>query len=282
VVAYEPRASANYDSLQAVVAKRFSRGFLFHAAYTFSHNIDDSTGVFNGFGDGRGTAGGPANPLNFRDDRGNSSLDRRHLFVANFIGDLPFGKGRRFGGNVSGAMDKVIGGWQVNYILSAGSGQPYTVVTNGPARANVLCADPRQGAAAGSFLNPACFSEPRFTTAACPGGGTTNVGAVAPASVVRNLDGTVDCLGNVGRLILLGNSRRNQFVGPRFSLSNISIFKNWSIKERYKIQFGMEFFNAFNQVNNVVPNNNRSNGGFGRFDNALIPRQIQYRLKVFF
>ncbi len=281
VEAYEPRGSANYDSLQVGVDKRFSQGFLFHGAYTWSHNIDDSTGVFQGLGDGRGSLGGPANPLNLRGDRGNSSLDHRHLFVANLVWDLPIGKGKRMASNAGPGLDKVIGGWQANYIWSAGTGQHYTVVTNGASRANLLCA-PGAVYLSGGLLNPACFSAPTAVTAACPGGGTTNVGAVAPATFVRNLDGTVDCLGNVGSFLLLGNSSRNQFTGPGYFQNDISVFKNWSIRERYRVQFGIELFNAFNKVNHVVPNNNFSNGDFHVFDNAFPPRTIQYRMKVFF
>jgi len=284
-VAYENRSSANYDSLQISVEKRLSAGLVMKNAYTWSHNIDDSTGVFNGLGDGRGTNGGPANPLNFRGDRGNSALDKRHLFSSNLVYDLPFGKGKRFANTASGPVEQIIGGWQFNGIFSAGSGQPYTVVTNGnngSTRANVICADPKSGAPAGSYLNKNCFSDPAPVTMACPGGGTTITGAAGPATLVRKLDGIVDCLANVGSPILLGNSRRNQFFGPAYYSNDLSVFKNWSFRERYRVQFGMEFFNTFNMVNHVVPNNNFDNGDFGVFDNAFPSRQIQYHLKIFF
>ncbi|HEX8087217.1 MAG TPA: TonB-dependent receptor, partial [Blastocatellia bacterium] len=60
--AYENRASANYDSLQTQIRKRLSRNVQGQLSYTWSHNIDDSTGVFGGIGEGRGTRGGPVNP----------------------------------------------------------------------------------------------------------------------------------------------------------------------------------------------------------------------------
>jgi len=274
VQVYENRASSNYDSMQVSVEKRFSHGLVMKSAYTWSHNIDDSTGVFQGLGDGRGTLGGPANPLDLRSDRGNSSLDRRQLFTTNLVYDLPFGKGKRFGGSASTAMDKVIGGWQVNGIWSAGSGQPFTVVANGATRANTTC------------NNISCASAPVAVMQPCdpanPNGPKAPVGAVAPATFVRNLDGTVDCLGNVGTFILLGNSSRNQFRGPSYFTNDLSAFKNWSVRERYRVQFGMEFFNAFNFVNHVVPNNNASNGDFRVFANVYPPRTMQYHLKVFF
>jgi hypothetical protein len=274
-IAYENRASANYNALQASVEKRFSHGVQGRVNYTFSHNIDDSTGVFNGLGESRGTNGGPANPFNLAGERSNSSLDRRHLFIANVIWDLPFGHNQLFGGSASGALDKLIGGWQWNLIESAGSGQPFGILSDsskiGRIRADQTCANPFAGAAFDRYLNAACFA--------------------VPANIVTNL---------AGLPVPVGNTGRNPFVGPSYKTTDFSVFKNTSFKERYKVQFGVEFFNLFNKVNKVVPNtfldnvnNNSCKPGnaqyspgnacpFGRFDSAFPPRQIQYRLKLFF
>ncbi|MBI3485228.1 MAG: TonB-dependent receptor [Acidobacteria bacterium] len=263
VVAYEYRASGNYDALQTRIEKRFAQGFEWRVAYTYSHNIDDSTGAFQGAGDERGDAGGPINPFSFRAERGNSSLDRRHLFSSSFIYDLPFGKGKKWGSSVSTPVDKFIGGWQANLIWSGQSGQPFSVrmdnlgVTGGSTRPDLL---PNCKAVTGDknqYLNVACFA--------------------APTQFVTNL---------AGKQVYFGNSPRNAFTGPGFFRTDFSIFKNTKVGERYRVQFGMEFFNAFNNANVVVPNNNFSNptgfSGLGTFGGALPPRQIQYRLKVFF
>src|SRR5260370_4557693 len=241
--------------------------------YTWSHNIDDSTGVFNGLGESRGTNGGPANPFNLAGEKSNSSLDRRHLFIANVIWDLPFGHNQRYGSSASGGLDKLIGGWQWNIIESAGSGQPFGILSDsgiGRIWADQNCANSSAGAAFDRYLNAACFA--------------------LPANTVTNLAGGV---------IPVGNTGRNPYVGPSYNTTDFSVFKNTSFGERYKVQFGMEFFNLWNKVNKVVPNtfldnvNNNSckpgnaqyspgvNCPFGRFDSALPPRQIQYRLMIF-
>jgi len=286
VIAYEDRSSSNYDGLQLRTDKRFSYGFQLTASYTFSHNIDDSTGVFTGYGESRGTNGGPVNPFDFHLERSNSSLDRRQVFITNGIWDLPIGKGKWIGGGISEGANRIIGGWQTNFILSAGSGQPFGVVADsnvGRGRVNVfLGCDPFKGVPAGAFLNVACFSVPTAVTADCPGGGTTIVGAVGPAGFVRNLSGKVDCLGNVGDPIIFGNSGRNQFTGPNYFRTDFSIFKNTNFGERYKVRFGLEFFNLFNTVDLLVPVNKLGDGNFNRFRTALPPRQIQYQLKIFF
>jgi len=261
VTAYENRASSNYDGLQLKLEKRFAQGFEIRSAYTWSHNIDDSTGVFQGAGDERGSEGGPINPLDLRRERASSSLDRRHVFSTNLIWDLPFGKGKWMASDASGAREKFVGGWQANFIFSAQTGQHFSprldVSSGGSSRPDlVLGCNPRDNLAPGRFLNISCFA--------------------APAQSVINL---------AGKQIFFGNVGRNSFTGPGFFRTDLSFFKNTSFGSdgRYRVQFGIELFNAWNQVHNIVPNNNFSDpSGFGRFDNALAPRTMQYRLKIFF
>ena len=259
---YENTARANYDSLQTQLQKRLSRNVQGQISYTYSRNRDDSTGVFNGLGEGRGSRGGPQNPFDLAAEYGVSSLDVPHLLSADAIIDLPFGKGQRYL-NSSAVADKVIGGIQLNIIVSGRSGYPFSVVDgdNQSVRANVT-GDPFAGTngTGGHYLNAAAFSGP---TGACPG----------PNCVVNA----------AGRQIRFGIQPRNEFRGPGFIRTDFSVFKNTGLTERLKMQIGLEFFNVFNQASYTVPNNNfRDTGGFGRFDAALPARVIQYRLKFLF
>ena len=294
-IAYENRYNSAYHGLQVGAEKRLSHNYLFRVAYTFSHDIDNNAGVFNALGEGRGTNGGPVDPFNLAGERGNSSLDRRHSFTADLVWNLPIGTGQWIAKDANPVLNKFIGGWQFNLIWSGGSGIPFTVIGNSTWGGRVVdtCANARAGATNGQYLNPSCFAPlGNFAiTANCPVSGTTIVGATAPAGFVRSLDGRVDCLGNIGSPIIFGNEGRNIFTGPGFFRTDLSLFKNTNIGERVKVQFGVEFFNTFNQVFNVVPNNNISNGGscaslsqnaFGCFDNAFPPRNIQYRMKILF
>jgi len=269
----ENRASGDYYALQAHLEKRLSYGLLGGISYTWSHNIDNSTGIFNGPGDTRGNAGGPINPFDFNVDRGNSSLDRRHVFVANLIADLPFGRGKYFGGNSGAIMDRVIGGWQLNSVVNWSTGQPFSVDANdgGPnGGVNTYAAiigNPFANLGPGQFLNPAAFAAP---TAGTPG-----------VTCVNNLVGTPICYGNSGR---------NRFTGPGYFRTDMSLFKNVKFTERVSMQLGVEFFNIFNADDNVVPNQSVGSSftagtgpfAFGRFDNALPPRIGQYRVKIIF
>jgi hypothetical protein len=258
---YENTARANYDALQMQLQKRLSRNIQGQLSYTYSRNRDDSTGVFNGLGEGRGSRGGPQNPFDLGAEYGVSSLDVPHLLSADAIIDLPFGRGQRYM-NSSAVANKLVGGIQMNIIVQGRSGYPFSVVDgdNQSVRANVT-GDPFSGTngTEGRFLNRAAFSGP---TGPCPG----------PNCVVNA----------AGRQILFGIQPRNEFRGPGFIRTDFSIFKNTALTESLKMQLGLEFFNLFNQASYTVPNNNFRSGDFGRFDAALPARVIQYRLKFLF
>ena len=253
-VIYTNGASSSYDALQAQLEKRFSSGVQGQISYTWGHTIDNNTGIFNGLGDSRNSRGGPINPFDLNSDRGNSSLDVRHLLSANAIIDLPFGRGQRY---LKEAPDRLIGGWQINIIQSARSGFPYSVTCDncGGIKRPSQISDPFSGVPPGLVLNPAAFTTASFSS-------------------VTNPAGTIIRFGSLGR---------NTFRGPSIFNTDVSVFKNTRITEATKLQLGFEFFNVFNHPNYSVPNNNISNGDFGQIKNNALPgRVVQYRLKFIF
>jgi hypothetical protein len=250
--AYENRAEAKYDALQAQVRKRLSNNVQGQVSYTWSHNIDDSTGVFAGIGEGRGSSGGPQNPFCLECERGDSSLDVRHLLSADALIDIPLGKGHNY--LSKGIADKVFGGFQLGFIVLARSGYPFTVVDgdNGNRRATLI-GDPF-ATSNGRFLNAAAFT-----------GGNLSVTNAA------------------GSTIRFGSLGRNTFRGPNITRWDMSVVKNTSLAEHFKLQIGFDFQNVFNSAIYTVPNNNfRDAGGFGRFDSAFPGRVVQYKAKLIF
>ncbi|MGA9998188.1 MAG: hypothetical protein WBP93_22435, partial [Pyrinomonadaceae bacterium] len=255
-VIYTNGAESSYNGMQAQLQKRLSRNIQGQISYTWSHTIDNSTGIFNGLGEARQSRGGPINPLDINADRGNSSLDVRHLFSADAIIDLPFGKGQPYL-NDSGISNKVFGGWQLSIIQTARSGFPYSVVCNCGAVRPSLIGDPLANLAPGRVLNAAAFT-------------TDNSKLVS----VTNAAGNVIRFGNLGR---------NTFRGPSQWNTDLSVFKNTSILENLNMQLGFEFFNLWNHPNYTVPDNNIFSGTFGSLKyNAGPGRVVQYRLKFIF
>jgi len=256
VLLYSNAAKSWYNSLQTQLVKRLSRNVQGQLSYTFGHTVDNATGVFNGLGDSKNQGRqGPVHPFDLNFDKGNSVLDIRHLLSADAIIDLPFGKGQRFLDH-GGAVNRVVGGWQMNIIQSARSGFPFSVVCQCNLIRPSQVGDPFANVRPGFFMNAAAFS----TTT-----GITNV------------------TNSAGQVVSFGNLRRNTFRGPSIWNTDLSIFKNTAIRESMKFQLGMEFFNLWNHTNLTVPNNNMTDpGSFGRFDGAYPGRVIQYRAKLIF
>ena len=266
VLLYTNAAESSYDSLQTQLSKRLSNNFQGQISYTWSHSIDNGIGVLGSLGDSRnGGRNGPINPFDINADRGNSSLDVRHLLSGSAIIDLPFGKGQRFLDN-GGIANKIVSGFQLNFIVTARSGFPFTVVCNNGIVRPTQIGDPFANVPDGLFFNRAAFNcredQPGLTS-------VTN-----PATTV----------------IRYGSLGRNTFTGPAIYNTDMSVFKNTQITENIRLQLGVEFFNLFNITKFTVPNNNAGDGGsnrvgvpnFGRFDGAFPGRVIQYRAKVIF
>src|SRR4029077_10351646 len=105
-------ASNAYDSLQAKLTKRFSGGYSVQSSYTLQSAIQDSADYF--FFDSN---------LN----RGPADWDRTHTFSRPVVGELPFGRDRKYASNISSGLNALIGGWQANTNVFIQSGLPFNV-----------------------------------------------------------------------------------------------------------------------------------------------------------
>lgn len=256
--------NTDYNGLELSLRRRMSKDLSFALNYTYSHGLAN-------FGDNLTAGALPQNAYNYSAEMSNSILDIRQRFVSNFIYNLPIGQGKRFlsSGDVT---SRVLGGWQVNGIVTVQTGSPFSVTgsdfsytgSNHAAYANCI-GDPFSGATdsyksyttTGFFINPAAFSNPS------PG----SFGTCAP------------------RL----------FHGPGIGDTDLSLFKQFRLTERYQLQFRAEFFNAFNHPNFANPSANINfPGSFGKVSNTLSPilgtgsggpgdpREIQLALKLYF
>ena len=113
---------SQYDSLQVSLERRFSKGWQYRAAYTFSKTKDNGDGAFDSVADLN---------LNFLEPFSTSRLDFPHVFSFGSVYDVPFGRGRTYGTDISPTLDALIGGWQINGIVRAQSGQPFDVRRDG-------------------------------------------------------------------------------------------------------------------------------------------------------
>ncbi|HXB67116.1 MAG TPA: carboxypeptidase regulatory-like domain-containing protein [Candidatus Acidoferrales bacterium] len=130
--AFSSLGKGDYHGMQWTIRKRFSGGLLFDVNYTWSKSIDlASTAENGGSSNPNATAsftGFIINTFNPSQMRGVSSYDTTHAVNANFVYDLPFGRGRRFGGNMNKVLDAIVGGWEVTGLYRQTSGLPFNVI----------------------------------------------------------------------------------------------------------------------------------------------------------
>jgi len=237
---------SRYNSLQAQLNYRAARGLTLTTSYTWSHNIDNSNGYI-GFS--------AVSDLYFYDhklNRGNSSLDQRHVFVASALLDLPFGRGRIFGNNMNRGLDLLVGGWQMNTVVQLLTGTPFSVTF------------------------------PTFG-----GGVSVRADAVKPVTFSHSITGTyfdTSAFSNVVPVNRQGNTGRNQFFGPGLATGDVSLFKTLSLTERVKTELRAEVFNVTNTPQFTNPTTNPTDGNFGRVTatRQASERQMQMALRFLF
>lgn len=241
----EARGNSIYNGLQTELSRRFTSGLQFTASYTFSRTIDDGGGAFGS---------SPQDFRNIRLDRGLADQDIRNRFVLSGVYDLPFGKGRRYGNNLSRATDAVIGGWQLNSIITVQSGLPFSLSTPG-------FPGGRPDLVGNLTINPG-DTQQYFNTKAV-------------AQVPLNSDGVLLRPGTLGR---------NALIGPGTRTVDLSLFKNFHLTERLRFEFRAEAFNLANHPVYSNPNTDITAGSFGQILGTTLfsERQVQFAAKLFF
>ncbi len=244
--------NSNYNALQTSLRRRAANGLTLLLSYTFSRSIDSGSSTNNS------TTGSQDFPQDIRNiletQRGLSDFHRKHQFAGSFNYELPFGKGRGFFSNANGFVDALIGGIQFNGTISLLSGRPFTPQYNaadvGAQRPDVI-GDPYANVPAGLEFNPAAFARPSV------------------------LSGETDLFGNAGRNIL---------IGPAFRSVDLSLLKNFRLRENTRLQFRAETFNVFNTPNFQVPGfllDNLQTVGRPTLT-ATEGREFQFALKLLF
>jgi len=247
--------NSSYHGLQVWLNRRFAERLAFQGSYTWSHTISDIplTSFTNSTTD----------PFNYKLDKGDADLDRRHSFVGNVIYVLPSYKKW---GNTANLL---LGDWQLDAIYSYFGSTPVDVLSGFNTYGTAGNVNPRPNLVTGVpiyvngpdktlWLNPAAFALP-----------------------------------GVGQLGSLG---KGSIRGKPINNVDFSVNKNWRVKEKYGIQFRAEMFNAFNHPSfngfqnsiNFQGNANQpgfgrvNNGSFGTLSNVQSHREIQFGFKFSF
>jgi hypothetical protein len=253
----ESYGASTYHAAYLKVERRFSHGFSVLGSYSFSKMIDDVVSSPTGFGGESFSMGTPQNFYNLRGERAIATFNTPQSLVASFVYELPVGAGKAFL-NTGSVVNKILGGWQVNGIATFQVGEPLqisggnaNILNEGTQRPNWNGQNPTLSGAItsrlGAYFNVADFS------------------VNAPFT-----------FGNAPRIM-------PDLYGPGQKNFDFSLFKNTTVREKYRLQFRAEAFNAMNRVQFGNPATNISQATFGRISSqANLPRDIQLALKLLF
>ena len=245
-VLYKAEGTSNYNALQVQVRKRLSNGLQFTGSYTWSHALDEQSGLglfFTG-----------NNPLNPKSNYASADFDQTHVFLLNYSYRIPnFVKGE--------ALGQAVNGWIIGGQTVAQSGQPYSVYDYSGSVASLFFGTSNY------IGNPIVPLKPGVTPAQATLQGTLGVNAAnavlnandfAPQFVVPGKNGVPPCDASGCDLYesLYGNSGRNLFRGPFQVRFDMSLAKEFPIKERFRLRFETDAFNVFNHPDFDAPNNN--------------------------
>ena len=243
-----------YNALQADYNHRFHAGLNVLVSYTYSKFLDNVSGTNNWAVTGDS---GPQNYYNLAAEKSVDGGDTPHSLVANYIYELPVGRGRRFGGHMGRAANAVVGGFQVSGITSFKSGFPLSV--SGGGGANLYGANVRP-----NIVGDYHVAKPTINQ-------WFNTQAFQP------LDSSTYGFGNEPRFI-------SNLRSPRYQNWDMSLQKYWFFSETVRLQGRAEFYNAFNHPNFYAPDTSlgdRTNGSFGTIRSSFGPRDIQLAAKLY-
>jgi hypothetical protein len=266
---------STYNALQFQVTKKMSHGFQVNASYTWSHSLDEGSGL------GAGLFFNGNDPLKPRTAYASSDFDRTHVFTISYVYQLPT---RTYASRFAG---KVANGWGIQGVTVAQSGEPFSVIDySGTAASIFFSADdfitnpilplasgvsPKQAIQGGTdnyftsggytpgqvrvpYLNPNDFSIPFLQ----PGDPKTGI----PPCGLTTVGTTVCDTQETG----YGNNGRNIFRAPFQTRFDVSVFKNFKFGERIALKFQADAFNIFNQPDFDAPYTNFAlNGCFNPY-----------------
>ena len=241
----------NYHGLTSKLEKRYSNGLNFLLTYTYGHALADT---------GTTLTGSPNQGSKIRRDisggYSSAAWDIRHSLVASFLWDLPFGKGKAYL-NSGGAVNWLVGNWQLNSITTFRTGAPYTLGTN-------QCV--------GTFGTCQPDLVPGKDPKDAPSGGRRPDEWFDITAVTKPTPGTPGSLG------LQTNNRPGQ------RNVDLSLFKSIPFTERFKVQFRAEAFNIANTPQWGIPDITQGDPSFGQITSTQpnSQRHVQFALRLMF
>jgi hypothetical protein len=253
---------SSYNALVVDFNKRFSHGLFFKAAYTWSKSLDEGSNTFSD-NESTNTSGSPYAFLTSI-QRGPSDFDIAHRFVGSYSWAIPTSE------RLTGLSRAVLGDWELGGIFIAQTGPPFSVTLT---RDRARTGDSRVSSTSGG-------QRPDYNPA--PGCSVNAINPGNPLNYIRTECFSFPANG------ALGNLGRNTLRGPGLQDFDASLFKNWTVTQKTKLQFRIEAFNLFNKPNFQAPKVKIFDGNGNVIANSsqltaptqTSERQVQFALKL--
>jgi hypothetical protein len=261
--------ASNYNALQVYLNSKMHNGIQYTAAYTWSHALDNSSGAFGTGTSGAGiliTSAGPDMKANY----GSSDQDQRQVFTFSALGELPFGKGKKFAAHAPWAVNEAIGGWHMNVITTLESGTPITVTTGNYKYTSALGV---VSYPSGSMTNRADLTG-KISYPKHIGEWFDTTAFSHPAVITPN--------GQTSTFIAPGTLGRNSMVGPAFRDLDASIGKDFPVINGLVGHFKADAFNLTNTPAYTNPDMSMNDGNFGKITSVRANSQRQLQLSLRF
>ncbi len=273
--AWRSDGNSAYNAGQFSLRHRMANGLQFDLNYTYSKSIDIGSNAerINHF-QGSGFASQVLNSWFPNQLRAPSDFDTTHQVNANWVYQLPFGRGKQFGGRVNRFVDAIVGGWTVSGLWRWTSGYPFSIssgfgwATNFDEQSLAVLNGKRPRT--GTFIvngQPNVFGNPNNVQ--------------DPNSAINQF-----------RAALPGESgQRNNLRGPGTFTIDSSVSKNWNLTERQTLRFSAEAFNLTNTPRfdvgtmqlGLAGNSITNSPSFGNFSSTLSnPRVLEFALRYNF
>jgi hypothetical protein len=254
---------SSYHSMQTSVRKQFRNGDQFDFNWTWAHSFDMGSVSENQQSVTDGLRGIIISPYNRSQMRAQSDFDQRHVWNANYLYNLPFGRGSRYLSSAGKMANLVVGGWQLAGLYRHTTGLPVSVGHNRtwPTNYNIT----GWATTIGTFQDGTNKNAPPSVT-----GGTSGANIFQdPKTAIQSFGFTYP--GEIGQ--------RNNIRGDGVFNVDMSLAKNFLMpyNEGHRMQFRWEVFNVFNTVRFDPQNINLSLGNlttFGRYQGTLQPSRV--------
>lgn len=240
---------SSYNGLFVILRKRLSNNLQFDFNFTYSHSIDNGSTISNENGNFEpGDTSVMCDVTNNRACRGSSEFDLAHQVSADFIYDLPFGRGQKFGSGAGTLVNEAIGGWEISGIETWHSGFAYTVNNT-----DIAFYDTVSLAADTGMLLTGSKSPLKSDIHIDPVSGSVQFYADPDKAGAQ-----------FSPVTGLQSGDRDVLRGPGFSNLDLSVAKNFPlVGEKYKLRFQADAYNVFNHPNFGLPDTGVISGSFG-------------------